>query len=88
MTWIKLSEAKPHDGQVVLCATRNMFGGKRYVFPCVVVVVIEPHNRFLDPHYEPKKSTYFYRYGYDQNGQQHTALHVTHWMPLPELPEE
>ena len=77
MNWIKTSERLPEEGQDVLICYRRDFGnGKHRNFITIGKVRT------------PKYITNYWPFGYYWDVPTQAMIwHVTHWMPLPELPE-
>ena len=77
MKWIPVTERLPEDGDQCLVTVKYKYAYEKEYSIDVDVATYRPEGGYID---------YWDTYNDWNEGQQY--LHVTHWMPLPEPPEE
>lgn len=95
--WISVEERLPESGVHVL-VTAKTSGGHKYVcdaFHAEKFSISSEYGDELACEYNPEKDEYFLEEGWYEvikNWDDYSSIviqdQVTHWMPLPELPEE
>jgi hypothetical protein len=95
--WISVEERLPENGVHVL-VTAKTSGGHKYVcdaFHAEKFSISSEYGDELACEYNPEKDEYFLEEGWYEvikNWDDYSSIviqdQVTHWMPLPELPEE
>lgn len=95
--WISVEERLPESGVHVLVTAKTP-GGRKYVcdaFHAERFSILSEYGDELACEYNPEKDEYFFEEGWYEvikNWDDYSSIviqdQVTHWMPLPELPEE
>ena len=75
--WIPVTERLPEDGDTCLVTVKYKYAYEKEYSIDVDVATYRPEGGYID---------YWDTYNDWNEGQQY--IHVTHWMPLPEAPED
>jgi len=98
MNWISVTESLPETGKKVIATFVNQSGKRRTICAHYIArwSVESDNNDDCHDEYSEEKDAYFYCEGWYENIEnwgEYMAVHVcegeiTHWMPLPESPEQ